>query len=170
MLETEASEAAAKRLQGEDSPNQLPPRGFRGKAAAIANKGVRDRGDERLILKLRGDATRPIGCGRGDLIRAVATAGEKIELQGGYQTSLLQRRVRRRHHDRLVSTSNPISCSSACKSSLTRSAKRPFSTKSGTLRVNWAAWLVSPPKLIVISPARRLIVTRSSGSASISAS
>src|ERR1700757_2640608 len=87
MLESEASEAAAKCLQGEDSPHQLPPPGFRGKAAAIADRGVWDRGDERLILKLRGAATGPTGCRHGGLVRAIATAGEKIELQGEHPSA-----------------------------------------------------------------------------------
>jgi hypothetical protein len=34
--------------------------------------------------------------------------------------------MRRRHQGRVVSTANPISCSSACKSSFTRSAKQSF--------------------------------------------
>src|SRR5215472_5089541 len=34
--------------------------------------------------------------------------------------------MKRRHQGRVVSTWNPISCSSACKSSFTRSAKRAF--------------------------------------------
>jgi hypothetical protein len=54
------------------------------------------------------------------------------------------RRKRRRHQGRVVSTLNPISSLSACKSSFTRSTKRPFSTKSATLRANCAAWRVRP--------------------------
>jgi hypothetical protein len=99
---------------------------------------------------------------RGGFIRAFASSRR---LPRGIRRAAAHRRMRRRHQGRVVSTSNPISCSSACKSSFTRSAKRPFSTKSGTVRANCAAWFVSPPKLIVISPARLLIVTRSSGSA-----
>jgi hypothetical protein len=80
-------------------------------------------------------------------------SAEKSVCRAEIRRAAAHRRMRRRHQGRVVSTSNPISCSSACKSSFTRSAKRPFSTKSGTLRANCAAWFVSPPKLIVISPA-----------------
>jgi hypothetical protein len=52
MLEPEASEAPAERLQGDYSAHQQSPPGFRCKAAAIAERGVRDRGDERAVVKL----------------------------------------------------------------------------------------------------------------------
>jgi hypothetical protein len=42
--------------------------------------------------------------------------------------------MRHRHYGRILPTAKPISCSSACGSTFTRSAQRPFNTKSSTLR------------------------------------
>jgi hypothetical protein len=52
MLEPEASESPAENLEGNYSAHQPPPPGFRGKTAAIADRGVRDRFDERIVVKL----------------------------------------------------------------------------------------------------------------------
>jgi hypothetical protein len=81
----EASESPAERLQGNYSAHQPPPPGFRRKTVAFAERGVRDRFDERSILKLRRDETLPSGYWRGGLFRAVATTGKEIELRAGRQ-------------------------------------------------------------------------------------
>jgi len=52
VLYTEALEPPAERLQRDDGAHQSSPRGLCRKAAAIAERNGRDRGDERVIIKL----------------------------------------------------------------------------------------------------------------------
>jgi hypothetical protein len=62
----------------------LSPRGLCSKAAAIAERNRRDRGDERVIIKLWRNETRTIDRRRGGVIRVVAAPSKEIELSGGH--------------------------------------------------------------------------------------
>jgi hypothetical protein len=52
MLDAEALKPPAERLQPGYRAHQFSPAGLRPKAVAIAERGRRDRGDERVIVKL----------------------------------------------------------------------------------------------------------------------
>jgi len=84
MLDAEALEAPAKRLQGGNGAHQSSPPGLRRKAAAIAERGRRDRGDERVIVKLWRNEAGAIDRRRDSLIRVVAGPGKEIELSRGH--------------------------------------------------------------------------------------
>jgi hypothetical protein len=72
LSRTEALEPPTERLQRDDGAHQSSPRGLCRKAAAIAERNRRDRGDERVIIKLWRNETGTIDRRRGGVIRVVA--------------------------------------------------------------------------------------------------
>src|SRR5215813_9442901 len=87
VLYTEALEPPAERLQRDDGAHQSSPCGLRRKAAAIAERNRRDRGDERVIIKLWRNETGTIDRRHGGVIRVVAGPGKEIELSGEHFTN-----------------------------------------------------------------------------------
>ena len=80
MFSAKALKTPAERLQCGYSAHLSPPPRLGRKIAAIAERGSRDRGDERIIVKLRRNQPGPTDGPCGGVVRVVAGPGEEIEL------------------------------------------------------------------------------------------
>jgi hypothetical protein len=84
MFSAKTLETPAERLQRSYRANQSAPPGFRRKAAAIAERGVRNGGNERVIVKLGGNKLGPIDLQWSGVIRVVASPGKEVKLSGAH--------------------------------------------------------------------------------------
>jgi hypothetical protein len=83
VLQTEASESSAQRLERGDHPHQAPPRGFVGEIAAIGQAGTRDRRNQRVIVKVGRQGRRSLCRYRHNDGGGLPYRGEQIELAIG---------------------------------------------------------------------------------------